>query len=374
MRNFYLKFSVIVWAVFSFQTALAQERALSENAVLSVLTCDTGNELYSLFGHTAIRVSDPINGIDIVYNYGAFDFRTPNFYLKFIKGDMKYFVTTDTYEDFIAEYLYENRGVYEQKLNLTAAQKQQLFDRLEAVLHSQGRFYTYKFVDRNCTTMVVDQVERTIRHPLSLKVDGYGIANRKILYDYQHDHFYENLGINIMFGAKTDREFYKIYLPLQFLESLEKSTNNGHPLAEKAQIVNPKRNGSTPFSWWNNYFTYVIFVAFFALVNKPSFYLSWLIFSGLLGIFLIWAGFYSLHEELALNYNVLLFNPVFLLLALFCLKGNNRNLIRNTAYCCGILLFFYTAWMLNKAHFLMFLPMILANAAILWRIARKAKS
>ena len=87
-----------------FYSAYAR-RQLSENAQISVLTCDTGNELYSLFGHTAIRINDPANGIDVVFNYGMFDFRTPNFYLKFIKGDLQYFVSTSSFEDFYADYL-----------------------------------------------------------------------------------------------------------------------------------------------------------------------------------------------------------------------------------------------------------------------------
>src|SRR5690606_32698118 len=122
---------------------------LSENAEVSVLTCGNGNEMYSLFGHTAIRIHDPENGIDQVYNYGAFDFDTPNFVLRFSKGDLQYFVTAGRFADFLYSYNYEQRSVYEQTLNISQQQKQQLFDRLTATLISDERFYTYKFIDRN---------------------------------------------------------------------------------------------------------------------------------------------------------------------------------------------------------------------------------
>src|SRR6478609_3884171 len=85
----------------SIYNSTAQDAILSKNATISVMTCGTGNELYSLFGHTAIRVRDRENNLDVVYNYGAFDFDTPNFVMKFTKGDLDYYITNDRYIDFI---------------------------------------------------------------------------------------------------------------------------------------------------------------------------------------------------------------------------------------------------------------------------------
>ncbi|MGK4569256.1 lipoprotein N-acyltransferase Lnb domain-containing protein [Flavobacterium sp. 3HN19-14] len=353
----------------------SQQRILSENAFVSVLTADTGNELYSLFGHTAIRVSDPINGIDVVFNYGTFDFRTPNFYLKFVKGDLQYFVSTSTYEGFVEEYIYENRGVYEQKLNLTQAQKQEIFNHLVAVLSSEEKYYTYKFIDRNCTTMVVEQVESTIKNKISLKVKDAGNANRRILYGYLHEHFYENLGINIMFGCKTDKDLYNLYLPLQFLESIKITKNSvtGQPLTTETATVNPKNNGATPFSFRNSFYSYLLVIIIIALANKRVVYLTWLVICALLGIFLFWAGFYSLHEELSCNYNVMLFNPLLLVLVVFVL-ARNRKWALITAYTCAAILLAYLLFLLNKVQLLMFLPFIGLNALILWRILKKVKN
>src|SRR6478736_8425500 len=122
MSYSFKKNGLIFTFLFFFFNTFGQQNTLSKDATISILTCDSGNELYSLFGHTGIRVSDPVNSIDIVYNYGAFDFSTPNFYLKFTKGDLQYFITTSTYDEFVAEYRYFQRGVYEQKLNLNAVQ------------------------------------------------------------------------------------------------------------------------------------------------------------------------------------------------------------------------------------------------------------
>ena len=149
MRHFLFLLILLPVAAFAQQT-------LSDNAKVSVLTCGKGNELYSLYGHTAVRISDPSSGLDMVYNYGTFDFSTPNFGLKFVKGDLQYFVSTSSFRDFLENYDYEQRSVLEQVLDLPQSKKQELFDRLNRVLSSSERYYTYKFIDRNCTTKVAD--------------------------------------------------------------------------------------------------------------------------------------------------------------------------------------------------------------------------
>ncbi len=100
-------------------SAFSQYKPLSEKATVSVFTCGRGNQLYSTFGHTAIRIKDTENDLDVVYNYGTFDFKTENFYLKFVKGDLQYFINATSYEDFVYEYQMENREVVEQTLNLS---------------------------------------------------------------------------------------------------------------------------------------------------------------------------------------------------------------------------------------------------------------
>src|SRR4051812_1049942 len=81
---------------------------------ISIITCGPGDELYSLFGHTAIRVIDSTAHTDIVYNWGGFTFDQPNFYLKFLRGKLLYYSSADLFPDFMAEYVYEHRSVYEQ--------------------------------------------------------------------------------------------------------------------------------------------------------------------------------------------------------------------------------------------------------------------
>ena len=125
------QFVVLLFVLFAVvQPIFAQGIRLSDQAKVSVITCGSGDQLYSIFGHTGLRISDPVHQLDVVFNYGTFDFATPNFYGKFVKGDLDYYVSTSSFPQFLYEYQSDNRDVFEQELNLTTAQKQQLLEAL----------------------------------------------------------------------------------------------------------------------------------------------------------------------------------------------------------------------------------------------------
>lgn len=188
------KVFTLFFAVFLLQFSYGNiaDRMLSDQAKISILTCGTGGQLYSLFGHTAIRVYDPAEGIDRVYNYGMFDFRTPNFYAKFVKGDLLYFVVYEGYEDFVVNYAYDNRSVVEQELNLSQEQKQGIWRNLNQSLKEENRYYIYKFIDQNCTTKVVDVVNSVLPTPVNVHITGNTETYRTILNTYLKDRFFEN--------------------------------------------------------------------------------------------------------------------------------------------------------------------------------------
>src|SRR4051812_1736238 len=126
---------------------------------ISLLTCSPGVELYSTFGHTALRVTDSARGTDMAYNYGTFDDRDPNFYAKFTKGIMLYALSNYSYQEFLQEYQFEHRGVIEQELQLTGEQKQKMFAALQENATEQNRYYNYYFHTDNCTTRARDMIE-----------------------------------------------------------------------------------------------------------------------------------------------------------------------------------------------------------------------
>ena len=344
----------------------SQTAILSENAKVSVLTCGTGNESYSLFGHTAIRITDAPNFIDLVYNYGAFDFNTPNFVAKFTKGDLQYFAVTHSFNDFMNEYQYEKRAVYEQDLNIPLVLKQRLFDNLNTSLASGDSHYTYKFIDKNCTSMVVDIINKTLGTTAIVKNTDTHITYRTILYPYFDNHFYEKLGTSIIFGKKVDELGTRIFLPLELLKSLKTIQFQNHLLANETKIL-LESNEVSQNSWWNNSYSYLILLGFIIFINKKGVYQFYFLTMGLLGLFFIFIGFYSSHHELEYNYNVLLCNPTLLALAYFYFKNNQKGIL-NLAYFNIFSLAIYLLILINKAHLLIVLPLILTTSVILLRL------
>ena len=347
----------------------SQNPVLSENAKVSIFTCGKGAELYSTFGHTAIRIKDSINNLDVVYNYGAFDFRTDNFYLKFVKGDLQYFMIATSYDEFIYEYQYDNREVIEQTLDFTLIQKQQLFERLNASLFSEERSYTYKFIDKNCTTMVVDKMNQTIGKPLIQKVDDKSISYRTVLYPYFEDHFWAKLGINIIFGERTDRNAEQLFLPIELLNSLDKVEVNGKPLVIKKETIVKGQASQLPFSFLNSIYCVALALLLIVISNKRFVFLTYLFVLGLMGLFLSLVGLYSLHREVLWNYNVLLFNPLYLVLPFLNRKWFMKLIILN-----AILLLVYIIVMLSKPHLILMLPFIISVGYVLGRFYFTKKS
>lgn len=344
-------------------TCFAQGPKLSENTQVSIFTCGRGDQLYSTFGHTALRFKDEANLLDVVFNYGAFDFRTENFYLKFVKGDLQYFMNVTSFDDFILEYQTDEREVVEQILDLSLNQKQKLFDELTSALNTSERYYTYKFIDRNCTTMVAEKINGVLEKPVIKKVGDTTITYRQLLYPYFENYFWYKLGINIIFGAKTDADAEKLFLPVELMNSLDKVIIDGRHLASHKKTI---INGSTiesRFSFLNSIYTIIAFLVLLVLINKRWLFFSYLFICGLLGVFLCLVGLYSQHQEVLWNYNALLFNPLFLILPFLKIPALNK-----VSNLCIALLFIYGIVMVNKPHLGIMLPFILANFYMLLKI------
>lgn len=371
MKSLLKKLFFIIVLITS-MSSFGQNGVLSKNARVSIITCDTGNESYSLFGHTAIRITDLENNLDVVFNYGAFDFTTPNFVAKFAKGDLQYFAVAHSYSDFISQYTYEQRSVFEQELNIPLGKKQKLLDNLTTTLSSSQSYYTYKFIDKNCTSMVVNILNKTLESNVIVKKNDTDKTYRSILYPYFDNSFYEKLGTSIIFGKKVDEYGTRIFLPLELHKSLKLIQFENHPLCKESKTV-LKFKKETPNSLWDNFYTYALLLGFILLINKKSIDLFYIVTMGLLGLFFGFMGFYSFHEELAYNYNILLFNPLLLVLLYFHYTKNKKWII-NLSLVNILFLFIYVVFMLNKIHLLIVLPLIATNIALLTKmIIRNSK-
>ncbi|MDN3676733.1 DUF4105 domain-containing protein [Flavobacterium paronense] len=354
-----LSFSFLLYGLIAF----SQSPPLSPEATVSIFTCDRGEELYSTFGHTALRITDPNNALDVVYNYGYFDFRTENFYFKFVKGDLQYFMNVTSYDDFVFEYKLDRRQVIEQTLNLPLTKKQELFDALNKSLLSDEKSYTYKFIDRNCTSMVVNKINGLFGTEKIQKVDDKSISYRTLLYPYFENYFWYKLGINIVFGAKTDRDAVKLFLPIELLHSLDKATINGKPLVSKKEIVVKGVSVNPQFSFFNSIYLICVILLILIFINNRFLFKGYLFVSGILGLFLCLIGLYSQHQELLWNYNTLLFNPLFLLIPFV-----KVNFLKKLNVTLLVLLLIYSIMMLTKPHVMIMLPFMIANLYILLKL------
>lgn len=363
-----LKKVYFLFFLFFISNVFSQNPSLSDTATVSVFTCGRGEQLYSTFGHTAIRIKDVKNQLDVVYNYGAFDFATENFYLKFVKGDLQYFINATSFDQFIYEYQYDGREVIEQTLALSQPKKQELFERLNASLYSADRYYTYKFIDRNCTTMVADKVNQSIGQPIIKKVDDTSISYREVLYPYFGNYFWYNLGINIIFGAKTDYKAEQLFLPIELLHSLDKATVDGKPLVSKKETLVQSVEKTHEFSFVNSIYFVALILVLILVTRKLFVYKTYLFIAGLLGLFLCLVGLYSLHQEVLWNYNALLFNPLFLLLPF--LKINSR---KKLLWICLGMLAIYIVVIVTKPYLMLMIPFIIAHLLMMYKLLKNNK-
>lgn len=364
-----MRYLLILLLFFRF-TASAQP--LTSDAQISLITCGKGNELYSLYGHTALRVKDDNLGIDRVYNYGTFDFSTPNFALKFVKGDLQYFVSVASFGEFISDYNYERRSVFEQILDLPVSVRQDIYDRLNQSLLTSDRFYTYKFIDRNCTTKVMDLLNDSMGEKLLVKVGNTEESYRDIIYPEFDGHFFEQLGTSLFFGPKVDQPSANIFLPIELWESVNKAQFQGKPLLKENKSWLVFEEEPAAFSWWNNVFVYILFLSLLVFWKNRTLIAVYFTIAGLIGVFFCFSGWYSFHEELKWDYNALLVNPLLLPFVWSMLRRKNKGVFIWGAVnlLCLVL---YLGCLIGKIHFLIVLPMIVAHAVVLLTFALKAR-
>ncbi|MEP6676171.1 MAG: DUF4105 domain-containing protein [Ferruginibacter sp.] len=217
-------------------------QADSSHIRVSLLTCSPGEDLYSTFGHTAIRVTDSISHSDIVYNYGTFDFNDNGFYLKFIRGKLLYCLSAERFNDFRDEYQMDNRSITEQELNLSTSEKSVLVQKLAINMLPQNRYYKYDFFLDNCTTRPRDLIVNLKKSlpPLS-SVMPAGTSFREAFHVYLNNSkaWWSKLGIDILLGARCDAVMttaQQQFLPDNLMKALDSSSPEHQYVISEKQL------------------------------------------------------------------------------------------------------------------------------------------
>lgn len=199
----------------------------ADNIEVSVLTCSPGQEVYSLYGHTAIRVRDRVAGTDHVFNYGVFDFNSENFMWRFVLGETDYMCTATPWEYFIVEYQARGSSVVEQTLNLTEAEATNFKNYLYENIRKENRVYRYNFLTNNCTTRVMDCVDACVDGELAYSWKEEPQTYRTILHEYTKDFPWTQEGNDILLGADVDTLLsYRAtcFIPYNFMSALAGAT------------------------------------------------------------------------------------------------------------------------------------------------------
>jgi len=289
--------------------------AISPEARFSLLTASPGTELYSVFGHSALRVYDPENLTDEVYNYGTFDFETPGFYLKFSRGQLLYQLSVTSMSVFLFEYESERRAVYEQVLNLTAEEKYTLYDFLQVNRLPENKSYLYDFFYDNCSTRIRDIVDRFL--DIDWGEDRYSDSPRSfrdMLQPYLAGAPWPRFGIDIALGLPADRiagPWHYMFLPDELMFSFDQARHrDGRPLAGEVSVVLQETPpGASKTLLRPLLLMWLVFAAGLLSLLNPRFSL-WFdrIFFAALGvtglvIFLLW--FFSDHTSTNQNMNLM---------------------------------------------------------------------
>jgi hypothetical protein len=300
---------------------------------ISLLTCAPGEELYSTFGHTALRVQDAAKGTDYVFNYGTFEFG-PDFYTQFIRGKLLYFLSVEAFDDFLYGYRYESRSIQEQVLQLGCEEKQKLYVALQTNAEEPNRYYKYDFLFDNCTTRAGNIVASNTASPVVFKniLPEDKPTFRDLIHSYLNSghEYWSKLGIDILLGAKLDRHVSNkeaMFLPDYLLKGFDSARVNKHPLVSPPETIlkmpSPLKDESffTPAIVFSLLLLFAISLSLlssrWATIALQVFDFLFFFILGLAGLLLLFMWFGTDHKVCQNNYNLLWALPTHSLMAFF---------------------------------------------------------
>lgn len=206
LRGYFGALVLVIGCVYSSIGQVSLQNELSPAAEISILTVGPGTALYDRFGHSAFRVKDTINNIDWTFNYGTYDFNAPNFYGKFVQGQLLYSLSAGYFQGFINYYKKQNRSVRQQVLNLDSEQKARLFSFLMWNARPENKDYRYDFFYDNCATRIRDVLVSNLGDQLNFTAgfDPAPMSFRQLIQAQVPYNDWGSLGMDIAIGAVVD--------------------------------------------------------------------------------------------------------------------------------------------------------------------------
>jgi hypothetical protein len=346
LRRDMKKITFLIILLFSSLTLMAQQQ-LSEDAEISVLVCGPSHDAaFTLYGHAALRVNDPSQKIDIIFNYGIFDFTAPNFIYRFAKGETDYKLGIANFLDYIFEYQMRGSLVMEQVLNLTHQEKNAIWTALLINYQPENRVYRYNFFFDNCSSRLADIIEQNTSGDVvySTSEQDPQYTFRDIINHCTRDHKWLTFGCDLALGSPTDRiatPHEMMFIP-EFLASafdkavIQRADGSVVPLIKETIILSefdPEENYPTKEVITPLLSAIVLLLTILAITyagwrkNKYSRFLDITLFfiAGIGGCVLFFLAFVSVHPAVSPNWSLMWLHPLHLLgVVFFAVKKLNK--------------------------------------------------
>ena len=318
--------------------------------------------MYSTFGHSAFRIVDSSSVTDVVYNYGTFNFDDEGFYLKFIRGKLLYYVSAENFADFRYAYEATNRGITEQVLNLTAAEKTAVQQFLNNNLRPENRSYKYDFFFDNCTTRLRDILKKNHDSSFTLQpVMPAGTTFRQAIYQYldKNNKDWSKLGIDILLGSRCDGVMSATdmqFLPDNLMKSLDTAGKSMIISHQDLYPVNQANNKVGLFTPLILFTLLLLFIAAISFVKNKYVQIALQGFDGLLfftvgtlGIILIFMWWGTDHSMTKNNFNLIWAWPTHFIISFF--TGSKKNWVKKYfAFTTAGLAIVLLAWFFLPQH------------------------
>lgn len=349
-----LKKHILFVFLFSYFFGKSQEiLELSSFSEISIITSGPGEALYEKFGHTAIRVKDPMLKLDLIYNYGMFDLTGADFYINFTKGFMKYKLARYPFKYSLIRAKNDKRWTHQQVLNLTIDERNQFFKFLEINASPKNASYLYDPFFNNCATKPRDIINTILDNKVTWNDDYTSNASLRELMNTEIDqNTWGSLGINVALGSKLDKKASPseyLYLPDYVQKALAsaKITRNGkiENLISKSKILLDfeekisKKDTLNPFLAFCLLLILVTFITYKDYMRKKrSKWLDFALFftTGLVGILITFLWFFTNHSTAPNNFNFLWAFAPNTIIAFYLLKEKYSSWI--VKYCLFLLI------------------------------------
>ena len=349
MQNYFLSWISVILCLLLHQINYGNNSPFPfdlEKVEISIITCDPGSEVYSLFGHGALRINHIESDEDIVVNWGIFEYYEDQFKFgyDFAKGRLNYYMGIQNTMNFLREYRYYNRGVREQILNLTTSEKKEIIEFVSLNNLPENRNYKYEFFYDNCSTRIRDLLSSIFRsniswgnHPSENK-----FTFREIIHQNLAPQPWLMLGIDLVLGQRIDQLVNNknlMFLPA-YLEAILDSTKittvaQSKTLIARKNVLIPTAENNRPaitsitiYGWIALMITLLLlFLKNDRIFNVWSCVLLTLL--SLLGVVLYFMWFGTDHQATKNNSNILWANPsyLFLVWVIIFKKWNKVSLV-----------------------------------------------